>query len=681
MRRSFAIFVLAWLILLSCGPKPPPPRVFPPPPADHLRVAKAEAERSAGVPELIELSRAGDPEVSRRALRGLGRVGDPEAIAALATGEGPLSLERATALALTGDVAHIARLVDTFHDAATLEAQRAALSALGRLGGEAEIAILGEGLMHEAPSVRAVAGLALGLRGRREHALTQGVRERLEQLATDGDREIRYGVAYALAREHGGNGADLLRRMAGDSDPEIRALAIFGCARRGAGDLELYTKALADADWRVRVEAARAASSADASPELRAALAGWIVEQVEQGDLEGPASHPVFIGLTRLADFVESEAVRAAFDRVYASLSPGRSSVRGALHCTAAFARVRAGAALEDLVKCGGDPAGWPLHERRRLLADILKDGTTGVLEDRMALLESLGADPDPRVRAAAIGAGLVSEDDEVRELARGLALLVLQNETSMVVVGTVIEVIAAEGMTLSPELQTALLDRARREQAGDAELRLTIIEALRVSNVRESREVLEATLADANVTLRTAAREALLFLFPEEEHQAATTTPPAPPPVAVAEVLDRRILWHLNTNRGDIVIELWPEVAPWSVATLVSLAKQGSYDGTPWHRVVPGFVVQGGDPTGSGWGGPGFAIPGEPSILPFVRGAVGIADAGKDTGGSQFFIMQARAPHLEGRYTLVGRVESGQEAVDAAIVGDQILRSWIYYP
>jgi cyclophilin family peptidyl-prolyl cis-trans isomerase len=96
---------------------------------------------------------------------------------------------------------------------------------------------------------------------------------------------------------------------------------------------------------------------------------------------------------------------------------------------------------------------------------------------------------------------------------------------------------------------------------------------------------------------------------------------------------------------------------------------------------VVPGFVVQGGDPTGSGWGGPGFTIPGEPSVQPFTRGAVGIADAGKDTGGSQFFIMHGRAPHLEGRYTHVGRVTRGMEVVDALIVGDRIVRSWVVYP
>ncbi len=122
------------------------------------------------------------------------------------------------------------------------------------------------------------------------------------------------------------------------------------------------------------------------------------------------------------------------------------------------------------------------------------------------------------------------------------------------------------------------------------------------------------------------------------------------------------------------ITIALDPTLAPWSVAALVGLSGQAFYGGVWWHRVVPAFVVQGGDPSGTGWGGPGFSSPGEPSWRPFLRGAVGIADAGPDTGGSQFFIMHARSPHLEGRYTLVGEVVEGMEVVDRLTTDDRVL-------
>ena len=107
-----------------------------------------------------------------------------------------------------------------------------------------------------------------------------------------------------------------------------------------------------------------------------------------------------------------------------------------------------------------------------------------------------------------------------------------------------------------------------------------------------------------------------------------------------------------------------------------MALTQAGFYDGLLFHRVVPGFVVQGGDPQGTGWGGPGFTLPSEPGDAPFTRGAVGIADAGKDSGGSQFFLMHTRAPHLEGRYTRVGALRRGFEVLDALQVGDRILRA-----
>jgi cyclophilin family peptidyl-prolyl cis-trans isomerase len=155
-----------------------------------------------------------------------------------------------------------------------------------------------------------------------------------------------------------------------------------------------------------------------------------------------------------------------------------------------------------------------------------------------------------------------------------------------------------------------------------------------------------------------------------------------SPPPVDIASVIGKKIIWHLSTTQGAIDIELLPDIAPWNVATIVSLTQKGFYDGLAFHRVVYDFVVQGGDPTQSGWGGPGFTTPAEPSTLvdgaAFVEGGVGIADAGRDSGGSQFFIMHAAAPHLDGRYTQIGRVIDGQKSADAMRIGDRVLRATI---
>ena len=129
-------------------------------------------------------------------------------------------------------------------------------------------------------------------------------------------------------------------------------------------------------------------------------------------------------------------------------------------------------------------------------------------------------------------------------------------------------------------------------------------------------------------------------------------------------------------------MILLHPDVAPWAVATIVALTRKGFYNGLAFHRVVPNFVVQGGDPTESGAGGPGFAIPAEPGTLAdgagYQAGGVGIADAGRDSGGSQWFVMHSRAPHLDGRYTWFGTLESGQKSADALLIGDRIVSAAI---
>lgn len=130
-----------------------------------------------------------------------------------------------------------------------------------------------------------------------------------------------------------------------------------------------------------------------------------------------------------------------------------------------------------------------------------------------------------------------------------------------------------------------------------------------------------------------------------------------------------------LRTARGEITVRLRPDLAPQAVHSFVFLAREGFYDGSTFHRVLPGFIAQGGDPTGGGAGGPGYRIPDELSEAPFEVGALGMANAGPDTGASQFFIVLAPAPHLNGRFTLFGVVEQGMEAALALTPRDPASR------
>jgi len=127
-----------------------------------------------------------------------------------------------------------------------------------------------------------------------------------------------------------------------------------------------------------------------------------------------------------------------------------------------------------------------------------------------------------------------------------------------------------------------------------------------------------------------------------------------------------------LDLVTGTVRIELRPDLAPAHVARIKDLVRKGFYDGTPFHRVIDGFMAQGGDPTGTGTGGSGVKLRAEFSGEPFVRGVVGMArSANPDSADSQFFIMLGSAPSLDGRYTVVGRVVEGMELVDRIKKGD----------
>jgi len=130
----------------------------------------------------------------------------------------------------------------------------------------------------------------------------------------------------------------------------------------------------------------------------------------------------------------------------------------------------------------------------------------------------------------------------------------------------------------------------------------------------------------------------------------------------------------RIQTDHGDITAELYKNYAPFTVMSFVKLVRKGFYNGLTFHRIVPNFVVQGGDPRGDGWGGPEYSIRSEFSPLTYEAGTLGIASAGKDTEGSQFFITQSPQPHLDGRYTIFGKVLSGMDAVNSLQLDDHIV-------
>ena len=163
-----------------------------------------------------------------------------------------------------------------------------------------------------------------------------------------------------------------------------------------------------------------------------------------------------------------------------------------------------------------------------------------------------------------------------------------------------------------------------------------------------------------------------------QDEAQLTEQTPTASPsleptPMTYAERPeltidpDKKYTAIIETEKGTFRIQLKPDLAIQTVNSFVFLAREGYYDGVTFHRVIPGFMAQGGDPTGTGSGGPGYTLPAEFSDTPYVRGTVGMArTADPDSGGSQFFITFGEQPNLNGQYTVFGEITEGMDVVDS---------------
>jgi cyclophilin family peptidyl-prolyl cis-trans isomerase/HEAT repeat protein len=728
--RPAALALLA--LVAACGRAAPP------------RYPTAEAGRRSPA-WLLDDARTGSAATRARALRALGRIADDAAVRALeealagpaddtvavAAVEGCWFAERCGA-AVAERYGGVSEVLDV-----------AVVRALGRLASAAELPVLERALRDVRPAVRAAAGVAAGVAGRRKLAYSDGMRAALRAGLAAPEEAVRsaavYGLAYEPPPAAPGTPAapaaatvpaapaapaaasapakaaapaaatvpaapaapaaasapakaaapaaptsasvpaapkpappaptgELVVALADvTSPPEARALALKALGQRGAG-LERLARGLSDADVWVRVEAVRALSSPKSTAEMRARLAAWLEGEWADG-ADGARLHPLVEGLTRLAAKTDEPLVGDAFQRMHDAVPHASRLAADIVSCRTAAGLVRRGAAFELLSRCGGAPTeGWPLWARRLLLAEAVAEGA-GSPAERRAALSSLAGDPDERVRAALpdAAAALLPDEDAARVLRASL------KDPSLAVAESACDALAglaADGKAppwASPAVQ-GIAGRAEKEP----ELRESFLDALAALHA-ERLDLFEAALRDPSAAVRQKARAGLEKLG----HPVPAPPPDEPrlPPVDLAEAGGRPVL-VVDTTQGRFHVELTADVAPWNVANLVTLARRHFYDGTFWHRVVPGFVVQGGDPTGTGGGGPGYAVIAEPSSLPYQRGAVGIADGGKDTGGSQWFVMHAAAPHLDGRYTLVGQVPPEDMAVvDKLVVGDRILR------
>ena len=221
------------------------------------------------------------------------------------------------------------------------------------------------------------------------------------------------------------------------------------------------------------------------------------------------------------------------------------------------------------------------------------------------------------------------------------------------------------------------MLAYAKLSAPNDVEAMQAILETLGKIGDKRAVPLLERAILDVDRTVALSASAALKRITGNNFDDQVTK---ATKPIYVdygwksLEVIGQKHKAVINTNKGTITIQFLKEHAPFTVLSFYKLIRKKFFNKLNFHRVVPNFVVQGGDPRGDGWGGPNYAIRSEFSLVNFERGSVGVASAGKDTEGCQFFITHTPQPHLDGRYTVFAVVVAGMDVVDRMQIGDDIL-------
>lgn len=464
----------------------------------------------------------------------------------------------------------------------------------------------------------------------------------------------------------------------------------------------------AAAQWVVEVEGVRAMA---ASPTGRTELVSRLASH-ELDSFRGPRVQVIFAALLALAPssvkipaVADAGAYRDLADRVgaHAAEQTGRDAeVWALLHCHAELLAAAHDGNVDALESCGEGLPSEAADLPEVLLVDALIYGepSTSTRDERVAGLMALARPgKSPLVRQAALSALATVDADQVNPIVR--TALSDDDVGVATAAASVAATRAVDAARRDPEAVDALLALATDERVAWMEARVSALSALAtlavpgeapvrpdadgvVPQAKEEPAGAPAWVADAvaplgvhpHAAVRSAARRVLAGDVAALERFDGATIGPTDFGPFTKGLADADEPWGLDleTTAGHIIIDFSGSAAVINQRNLTALAGRGLYTGTRFHRVVPGFVVQGGDPRGDGYGGPGHFVPCERSSIKYRRGTVGIALAGKDTGGSQFFIAHAPQPHLDGRYTVVGQVVGGMDIVDSLMPTDRIV-------
>jgi cyclophilin family peptidyl-prolyl cis-trans isomerase/HEAT repeat protein len=619
---------------------------------------------------------AGDPGERLALARAVGQVRDTRLAPLVhdwlqAETEPDVLAEQIFAVGQIGEPGSVPLLLPLLSSPSAAVRSRAA-EALGKLG-DSSVVIALLGLLEDPEAeARSAALLAVvRLRGRRvapEEPLPAEIemafRDAAAALLRDPDQGVRWRASYALAETEIPGRLPLLTEAARATEDLVRLFAVRGLGRLADGT-------------RARTAILGPMVANDPNPHVAASVADALAALGRSQDIE-----PLLEAARRTASPSDHHRRQAAVRAlgVLAPASPEQGS------------RVRAGL-LESL----DDPSPAVRLAGLRSLAARFPETALSLVEthagsesaiDRLAasragealtsprageLLAQLVQDPVPMVASAALMA-LAAREEETGA-ARRAALGVLGVE-DVAVRGTALAVLGEHG---EPADLAAITSAYRHSTGTDwVEGRIEALGAAAAVAGEAAADLLGEALRDESPAVRRLASRLMAETLEIPRPEELTQGPPSSVPLPVmseSRGSRTRPRARLRTERGDIVIELLADAAPRHVGSFMALARSGFYDGLPFHRVVSGFVVQGLDPRGDGWGTGGIFLRDEIHPVPYLTGTVGMPNAGPDTGGCQIFITHVPTPHLDGGYTVFGRVVKGMEAVDALDLGDRCLQ------
>ncbi|MGD8412975.1 MAG: HEAT repeat domain-containing protein [Candidatus Latescibacterota bacterium] len=614
---------------------------------DTLRnLALWEDQRVTGDGQLFAYLRSPNPLVRLRTVEVIGRIQDStDVFVLLPILQDPderVVMETLFALGQIGADTAASAIVEYCK---TAKGKRLAvgLEALGKIGGPLAAEFLMESMHDFNADVRGEAALAMARAG--DPATIPSLLIAIH----DPDASVAWRAIYGLEKNEYDRVGKSITPFLQNRDPRIRQYTARTLGKQKYDDaVPSLIATLTDKDVRVVVNTARALGEIGEDD---------AAQPLGEIGANHPSHHVRVASMTAMGDIGEKKVndymIRALLDE-------------------SAGVRI---AAIQALARTVGDEAdvfiSQTMDDGSRLVraAAIESYGLADSKKQISTLTEIARWDDDPMMRSAAVRALAMLDDNAV-----GPFLAEMLSDKDWVVCT---EAVTGIGERDYREATGIIIETCRsRQSRNDVNVRLAALKVLGEWESQEAVGLAQSSLEDPDKRIRTAARDLLKSV-------GADTIPVMSDRAIFEENFDRSRRRSLSaplglrhavivTEYGQVELELFGDDAIQTVANFINLAEAGFYNGLTFHRVVPNFVVQGGCPRGDGWGDAGYYIRSEFTQHRYDTGYVGIATDGKDTGGSQFFITLSPQPHLNGRYTIFGRVTKGMDVVWQIDQGDR---------